>query len=154
MDTCSTPPQDENPPDPAVNVVRLDRQECLQRLGTTGIGRIIFTESGLPAAQPACYILDGPDVVARIGGRDGTTVLENNVVAFQADDIDPVTGAGWTVTVVGRARRITDPVERAGLGERGLRTWAPTSHDQLVRIEATIVAGHRLPDATTAPLTN
>jgi hypothetical protein len=50
---------------------------------------------------------------------------DHAVVAFQADDLDPVLRSGWSVTVVGRSEEVTDGADIARLGEVGLESWHP-----------------------------
>ena len=54
--------------------------------------------------------------------------IRRTVVAFQADDLDPICRSGWSVTVVGRCEEVTDAGDLAGLDELGLESWAPASH--------------------------
>jgi hypothetical protein len=48
-------------------LVDLDRSQCLDLLRGTVIGRVVFTDSALPAAQPVTYLLDGEEIVFRTG---------------------------------------------------------------------------------------
>src|SRR6478609_12113097 len=45
----------------------IDRAVCLELLGTGEIGRVVYTEGAMPAAHPVNYLLDGEEVVFRIG---------------------------------------------------------------------------------------
>ena len=66
------------------------------------------------------------------------------IVAFQADDLDPATGSGWSVTVVGHCEEVTCPGEIAGLRGLGLRSRAPGTREHFIRIEPGMVTGRRL----------
>ncbi len=94
----------------------LSREECLRLLAVTPIGRLVFTHRALPAVQPVNFVLDGETVVIRtaIGSRLAAATRDA-VVAFEIDDIDARTGSGWSVTVLGRARGVSDPEEVARL---------------------------------------
>ncbi|MGH3584265.1 MAG: pyridoxamine 5'-phosphate oxidase family protein, partial [Mycobacterium sp.] len=46
----------------------LNRRQCLDRLQTTRVGRLIFTEGALPAVQPVNFRLWRDDVVIRVAG--------------------------------------------------------------------------------------
>ncbi|WP_158580005.1 pyridoxamine 5'-phosphate oxidase family protein [Geodermatophilus marinus] len=102
--------------DPDRLVELLDHGECRDLLAGVRIGRLGFTCDALPAIQPVTFRLHGDRVVipARAGSRmvPGT---RGAVVAFQADAFDAETRTGWTVTVVGPARSVTDPVDVAAL---------------------------------------
>lgn len=79
-----------------------DRETCLALLATVPIGRLVHTHRALPAITPVTFVLDGEDVAIRPAGPLAEAV-GGAVVAFEADHLDPVTGAGWAVTVVGTA---------------------------------------------------
>lgn len=90
-------------PDRAQEALALE--ECLRLLGTTGIGRLAYTQSALPAVRPVTFTLDGDDVL--IPARAGSPLVcavRGAVVAFQSDAYDPAARTGWTVTVVGPGR--------------------------------------------------
>src|SRR5262249_61881654 len=64
------------------------------------------------------------------------------VVAFQADDVDPVTLTGWSVTVTGTARLVVTPDEVTRLRTM-LQPWVRVTDGHYVRIPAGHVAGSR-----------
>src|SRR3954469_14078851 len=104
----------------------LSRDACLTRLTATPIGRIVFTDRALPAVQPVNYLLDGDQIVVRVAiGSKLAAATHNAIVAFEADQFDPATRTGWSVTVVGAARAVTDPAEYARLLLLPLTPWAP-----------------------------
>jgi len=97
------------------------RAECVDLLASTSIGRIVFTDRALPAVQPVNFVLDGENVVIRTGlGTRLAAAAHNTVVAFEADEFDEAGRTGWSVTVIGHARAVTDPAEidRANLHAR------------------------------------
>ncbi|HEX6444594.1 MAG TPA: hypothetical protein VF053_05890, partial [Streptosporangiales bacterium] len=60
----------------------------------------------------------------------------------QADVIDPSTGLGWSVVVVGIARPVTDPGLLARY-EALLPRWVAEPGGRLIRIASELVTGHR-----------
>jgi nitroimidazol reductase NimA-like FMN-containing flavoprotein (pyridoxamine 5'-phosphate oxidase superfamily) len=123
----------------------LNEEECRELLGTAVIGRLAFTEGALPAVQPVHFSLLGNHVV--IPTRPGSKVAAataNTVVAFEADDFDPQTRTGWSVTTVGPSRLLTDPGEIDALEALGLRPWAPTPHRCYITVRTSIWHGRRL----------
>src|SRR4051812_18787454 len=101
--------------EPAV-LVELDRAECLRLLGRASIGRIGIHWNALPTVLPVTFALDGDSVVFRTGdGSKLAAAVAGAVVAFEADDIDPIYHEGWSVVVTGVAQRVTDPVDLARL---------------------------------------
>jgi hypothetical protein len=65
-------------------------------------------------------------------------------VAFEADELGVARRAGWSVTIVGTAREVTDPADVARLRQAGLGAWAPGEREQFVRIAPGIITGRWL----------
>ncbi|MFI6928265.1 pyridoxamine 5'-phosphate oxidase family protein [Nonomuraea spiralis] len=123
----------------------LSREECLRLLSSAPIGRIVFTDRALPAVQPVNFCLDGESVVIRTSiGSKLAAATRHAVVAFEADEFDPATRTGWSVTAVGHARAVNDPAETARLARLPLSPWAPGSRDHFVVVEAEQVSGRRI----------
>src|SRR5688500_15143078 len=132
-------------PDSSRRLRDLDEEECRELLGTAVIGRIAFSEGALPAIQPVHFTLLGGHIY--IPTRPGSKVAAataNAVVAFEADDFDPVTKMGWSVTTVGTSRLVTHPEDVQELHALGLEPWAPTPHRCYIAVRTTIWHGRRL----------
>jgi Pyridoxamine 5'-phosphate oxidase len=125
----------------------LPRAESLRLLSTVSLGRLVFTHLALPAIRPVSHAVAGEQVIIRaylgnavsaaVGNRSGT------VVAYEADLIDPDTHLGWSVIIVGRASRVTDPAEVARYREL-LGPWVVDGVDDIIAIQADMVDGFRL----------
>jgi hypothetical protein len=87
---------------------------------------------------------EGSTVATALGGGDA-------VVAFEADDIDPVRRSGWTVTVVGAARMIRDASERDRLARRPLEPWVAGERNAFILIEVGLVSGRRIGGPAVGP---
>jgi nitroimidazol reductase NimA-like FMN-containing flavoprotein (pyridoxamine 5'-phosphate oxidase superfamily) len=123
----------------------LSREECHKLLASVPIGRIVFTERALPAVQPVNFVVDGDEVVIRTSvGSKLAAAARNAIVAFEADEFDPLTRTGWSVTAVGRARAVHDPAEIERLAGLGLTTWAPGSRDHYIVVRTDQITGRRL----------
>jgi hypothetical protein len=123
----------------------LDRKQCLQLLQTVRVGRLVFTEDALPAVQPVNFRVWRDDVVIRVaGGQKLAAAARNLVVAFQADQLDPDLQYGWSVTVVGRAHRITDANELVYLSGIFLQPWVEGQRDHFILIRTEKVTGRRV----------
>ncbi|WP_115851352.1 pyridoxamine 5'-phosphate oxidase family protein [Thermasporomyces composti] len=124
----------------------LDRHECLRRLPSVPIGRIVYTHRALPAVLPVNFSLDDDfAVVIRTAGTSRfARAVDGVVVAFEADAFDTHRHCGWSVVVTGRAFIVTDPVEQERLRRTGPTSWAPTPDDMFVRIEAELVSGREI----------
>ena len=88
----------------------LDEDACRRLLGTTGTGRIGFTDGALPAILPVPFaVRDGHVMIPERRGSPVESALRGAVVAFQVDSFDTGTRTGWSVTVVGLTRLVSDP---------------------------------------------
>jgi uncharacterized protein len=124
----------------------LSLEECISLAATMPIGRIVFTDRALPAVQPVNFLIDDGSVIIRTTqGSKLAAATRNAVVAFEIDEFDRRSHAGWSVTMVGRAQSVHDPAESARLAQLPLQTWAPGSRDRFIRIRPDHISGRRLP---------
>ena len=121
--------------------------ESMRLLGSVPLGRIVFTARALPAVRPVSHLVLEDRVIVRAdGGVAITSALKaehGTVVAYEADAIDPVDHLGWSVTVVGMACQVRDPVA-ADAFRRAVRHWADGGNDQVISISPGMVTGFRL----------
>ena len=134
----------------------LTREEVFRRLDSVQLGRVIFTRHAMPAVRPVNHLLDGEHVIIR--SHEGsaivtaTTADRGTVVAYEADEIDPVSHLGWSVIVTGFARLVDDPVTAARYMQV-LHPWVTGEMGHVIRIEPGIVTGFELiEDTTSIPL--
>lgn len=120
----------------------LDRADCIRLLGTVSLGRIGITVGALPTILPINFRVDGDRILFRTGiGTKLDAATRGAVVAFEADDCDPMYHSGWSVVVTGMARPVEDPDDRA------LHTtprWAPGHDERLVEVSIEEISGRRL----------
>ena len=124
----------------------LDRDECLRLLGEATIGRVGVSSGALPRVLPVNFRLDGERILIRTGrGTKLDAATANAVVAFEADEIDPVDQTGWSVLITGVAREVTDLDELAALRAQPLARWAPHGpDDRVMAISTELVDGRRI----------
>lgn len=123
----------------------LTRRQSLDLLQRVRVGRLVFTEGALPAVQPVNFRLKHDDVVIRVaGGGKLTAATHNQVVAFQADELDPDLRTGWSVTVVGHAEQITDVDELVEVSGTFVQPWIEGKRDHFVRIRTEKVTGRQI----------
>ncbi|TQM36914.1 pyridoxamine 5'-phosphate oxidase family protein [Pseudonocardia cypriaca] len=128
-----------------VELVELDEAECLRLLTKSEIGRVVFTDAALPAAQPVTYLLDGEEVVFRTaGGSKLAAATRGAVVAFQVDEIDPRTRTGWAVLGIGEAYEVLVPDRLADLATRMPQPWAPNRTAHTIAVPLQRLTGRRL----------
>jgi nitroimidazol reductase NimA-like FMN-containing flavoprotein (pyridoxamine 5'-phosphate oxidase superfamily) len=87
---------------------RLDRAESFRMLAAVAVGRLIFTSNALPAVLPVNFALADGLIVLRTAAAIVARKVHDMIVAFEADDLDPATFSGWSVTGTGRAALVTD----------------------------------------------
>ena len=124
---------------------RLSDGECLRLAASVPVGRIVYTLRALPAVEPVNFAVHDGDIVFRTepGGKLAAAVRQA-VVAFEVDELDFSRRDGWSVTIVGTAREVTDPADVARLGQIGLAPWAPGEREHFVRITPGIITGRWL----------
>ena len=116
----------------------LSERECWELLATGSVGRLALSVRALPVIVPVQYYLDGRRLAACLGHHAlPERALDQTVIAFAADSIDPVTRSGWSVQVQGRS-----------VIPRGLRIgtdcgW-PAAAAQVVQIQPGTISGHRV----------
>jgi hypothetical protein len=123
----------------------LDRDGCLRLLARATLGRIGFTSGALPRVLPVTFHLARERILVRIG-RGGTlhAAVQDAVVAFEADDIDPLSQSGWSVAVTGVATEVGDPAEAdAARGAPGVH-WATSGDEVVFEISTELMSGRRL----------
>jgi len=69
--------------------------------------------------------------------------IQPTVVAYEADQLDPVERLGWSVVVTGLARPVIDETEARRL-QAALVPWVNMTMDTILAIEPTIITGYRL----------
>ncbi|GAA1405383.1 pyridoxamine 5'-phosphate oxidase family protein [Kitasatospora putterlickiae] len=127
----------------------LGADTCLRLLGTVPVGRVVYTEHALPAVLPVSFEVtpEGRLLLAVRRGSATARGLDGTVVAFQADQLDPVTRTGWSVLVHGRADVLRDPEQiRRALGS-GLRPWVGDPDPMFVSLVPELISGRRLTTA-------
>ncbi|MBQ0890662.1 pyridoxamine 5'-phosphate oxidase family protein [Streptomyces sp. RM72] len=126
-------------------LVRLSEQECWQRLGTHGIGRISYTAGPgkeAPVVVPVNFLVDGRSVVYRTDPAGVAGIRAGEPVAFEADHVDEQTGLGWSVLLAGTAEHPTEHESLEALARRrGAGPWAGGRRDLWVRVLPHQVSG-------------
>ena len=132
----------------------LSRSECLRLLAGSRIGRAIVTDRALPAAFPVTFALLDEDVVfMTTAGSKLDAARGAEVMAFEADHIEPGAQMGWSVLVQGFAGVLVDAGDVVRARALHLQPWTTGGDFQFVRIRAELVSGRRLLGSTWAGVT-
>ena len=114
----------------------IPEHRCWELLATVSVGRLALSVRALPVILPVQYYLDGRRLAICLGHHQiPERSLNDVIIAFAADEIDPVTRWGWSVQVQGRS---VIPL-RLGVDTACGR---PTA-GQIVQMEPGIISGHR-----------
>ena len=127
-------------------LAELPKDESLRLLASVPFGRVVFTARALPAIRPVNHLVDGTRIIIRtsLGSALSADVDDvGTVVAYEADEIDPVTRQGWSVVVVGRALPVTDGMLSARY-RQALQPWAAGHRDEVIAISTDMVTGYWL----------
>lgn len=133
-------------PDAAARPVlaQLSTEECWDKLGTHGVGRIAVPVQPGPAVLPVNYLVDSGTVVYRTGAGDAAEPAPGEGVSFQVDQIDDRLSRGWSVLLTGTAERVDDPAQSDVLAARAPEPWAGGNRPVWIRIRPKSVTGRRI----------
>jgi nitroimidazol reductase NimA-like FMN-containing flavoprotein (pyridoxamine 5'-phosphate oxidase superfamily) len=129
---------------PAAGSQELSRDEAMQLLASVDYGRVVFTLTALPAIRPVNHRVDDGRIIIRTRLTAAISAVVRSadpavVVAYEADNFDSQSRAGWSVVATGWAHSVNDPglVSRY---ERLLHPWVNHA-DTVLAIEPEVVTG-------------
>lgn len=119
--------------------------ECLDLLEPGGVGRVGFMSAAGIIMVPVNFVMAGKTIVFRTAPDTLLAVYANGQISFQADRFDETAREGWSVLVLGHARKVTAELEVRQLqdGTR-LEPWVSGARDVYVRITPTQISGRRV----------
>jgi nitroimidazol reductase NimA-like FMN-containing flavoprotein (pyridoxamine 5'-phosphate oxidase superfamily) len=142
--------------EPVVEV--LEETECLPLIAGGGVGRIGYTGRFGATILPVNYQLYDGSIVFRTGlhsslGKDLRTGIADAEysVAFEIDQMQPVTQEGWSVLVQGAAHFVDSEQELAPIAELGVQAWPGGSRELFIRIIPTRITGRRIRRTSETP---
>jgi nitroimidazol reductase NimA-like FMN-containing flavoprotein (pyridoxamine 5'-phosphate oxidase superfamily) len=122
----------------------LSEDDCRRLLATRTLGRVGLTSGALPVIMPVEYVYED-DVITFRTEHDAKlrSAAHGDVLAFEVDAYDSVSGHGWSVHVLGRATVLAADHEIAPLPTLDLEhPDEPRRH--YVRLHCEILTGRRL----------
>lgn len=129
----------------------LGTEECRERLGSRGVGRVVQSTPRGPEALPVNYAVVSGAIVYRTVQGTAPDPAPGEQVAFEVDQVDDALSQGWSVLVSGTARHVTDPEEVRRLAEQArIQPWPGDERDLWVRIEPARFTGRRIRTRTAA----
>jgi nitroimidazol reductase NimA-like FMN-containing flavoprotein (pyridoxamine 5'-phosphate oxidase superfamily) len=145
---AATPSAASAAPPQQVQMLELDRTECMRLLAANVFGRLaVVMATGVPVIRPVNYVFDerSQSVVFRTAvGSKLHALLRSAKAAFEIDGIESSSRSGWSVIIAGVTERITSQSEIRRLSRLGLDPWVPHEPEHWFRIRAYTVSGRRL----------
>lgn len=121
-------------------LVRLTPEQCLERLATHVVGRVVTRVGEIVDIFPINYALDGGDIILRTAeGTKLTEMLIGGEVLFEVDEFDDE--QAWSVVVRGSAQLLEKEADIAAADALPLKPMAPTMKRNYVRIVAHSMTG-------------
>ncbi|NUP43767.1 MAG: XRE family transcriptional regulator [Streptomyces sp.] len=135
------PGQAEAPARPVL--AHLSTDECWDRLGTHGVGRVAVPVQPGPAVLPVNYLVDSGTIVYRTLSGGPAEPAPGEGVSFQVDRIDEYFSRGWSVLLTGTSEHV-DPALAEQLTARAPEPWAGGDRPVWIRIRPKSVTGRRI----------
>lgn len=122
-------------------------EECLDRIASSGVGRVAFVADGEIEVLPVNYTVEGARVAFRTAaGSKLEAAVEQAVVAFEVDAFDRAERSGWSVVIKGRAEVVSDEALIARLERSRLKPYAmAVPKPEWVVIHPNGITGRRVP---------
>src|ERR1700722_107559 len=122
---------------------RLDSQQCLSLLARVHIGRVGLVLGPVPFIYPVRYDMNQGHIFFDVSFAQVAAVIDDSVVALQADGFEEDQGCHWSVLAVGPATSVD--TLRPGSTEKS------RSEGRAFRLRPKMFSGHWL-DETGHPL--
>jgi uncharacterized protein len=123
----------------------LDRDECVELLSRSSLGRIAVVMDGRPLVFPVNFTLDGDAIVLRTDAGTKLHAARNGPVAFECDGTDAVYHTGWSVLATGTAEEVRNAARLERLARLPLGPWCPGPKSTWLRIQPKTLTGRRIP---------
>jgi Pyridoxamine 5'-phosphate oxidase len=122
--------------------------ECLRLLALAAkqdhIGRLAVTEELSPLVVPLNFTYHDKGVLLRIGPGRLSDLVQDSLVSFEVDRVEPEQGQAWSVLIRGLASPLAPSDSPPGAGALP-RPFVPNPGDTMVFIRADVVSGRRFP---------
>ena len=114
---------------------QIPTHRCWELLATASVGRLALSVQALPVILPVQYYVSGHRLAVCLGHHSiPARSLNETIIAFAADAIDPAARSGWSVQIQGRSS-----LPRLGGFDRDCGQPAA---GQIVDIEPGTITGH------------
>jgi len=130
---------------PTADLEEIPEAECWQLLEQHQLGRVALVVNQQPRIFPVNYDVHNRIVVFRTAKGTKLSSLPGSSVAFEIDDLQPTTGVGWSVVVLGLALDATVARDEVAWMARAAspRPLAPGLKVHWLAINPTQISGRR-----------
>ncbi len=121
----------------------LQESECWELTATMPVGRVAWSTAAGPVVVPVNFVVHDRRIVLHASPYSAMVrEVDDSVVAFEVDEIDPVTRSGWSVLLRGHAH----VAFRDSYGDDlpDVDTWADGSRRMTMLIDVHEVSGRRV----------
>lgn len=124
-------------------LIELDEGECWTLLASRELGRIAWTGPHGPSLRPVNHaVSDGVLWLRTTAYSSLAQQIDDSPIAYEVDDLDDRTRAGWSVVVEGTAHLVYPG--REGTDPPDLQTWPSGPRPVWVEVVPRSVTGRRL----------
>jgi uncharacterized protein len=122
----------------------LSVHECWRYLRSSSVGRLAVTGTAGPEIFPVNYLPEDGTLIFRTGpGTKMSALLGGDLVALEADGLNPYGTIAWSVVVKGRPEAVPEDDPSQDTAEQSLTPWEPGAKDYIFRITPTDVTGRK-----------
>ncbi|NGY63214.1 pyridoxamine 5'-phosphate oxidase family protein [Lentzea sp. NEAU-D13] len=122
-------------------VVLIEDDDAWSLLPQSGLARLLYTRSALPAVRVLPFVLCGRTMVLALdfGAVEHLTHVIGSVTAVEVDD--PL--SAWSVTITSEAHEATSVCDESFAHDPALSRWLDGDPKAYLRIEPTLVCGQQ-----------
>ncbi|MFF8598015.1 helix-turn-helix domain-containing protein [Streptomyces sp. NPDC015232] len=125
----------------------IGEEECRALLGDHGVGRVAVPGEHGPEIHPMNYQAVGGEILFMTAEDSplARAAAAGAEIAFEEDHVDEAFSQGWSVLLVGPARRVSDPATARIFREFAYSApWADAGRDTVVVLAPRRVSGRRV----------
>jgi uncharacterized protein len=135
------------------DLIELSADECVARLLTAKVGRLVYVDDDGPAAVPVNYALWGDEIVLRVEGGTKQAAMAQEQLGFEVDHIDEDEKSGWSVLIRSTGQEVAIEAIAESMRHKSgppPLPWAIGIHNVWLRLTPNKITGRRLGDPQTA----
>jgi len=122
----------------------LSTEECLERLRSQSVGRIVFCADGAPQIYPVNFAVDSGSIVFRTSAYGLLAAgVHQSEVAFEVDELDLEHHHGWSVIAHGQGQMLDADETQDLTSLHMLEPWAAGSRTLHFRITPRQLTGRQ-----------